>query len=385
MSDDLRALVLTQYFEPAFRGGGPIQTIGALVRARPAWASVFVICSNSDLGESAPLVEFPDQWLHRDGFDVWYARSTLGGAVRAMVRSRRVEPRFIYVNSLFSPVYSIIPQLLHGCGLWGRAGLILAPRGELNRGALAIKAPKKRAFLALYRMLGGHRRVLWHASTELEAQDIRRVFGESVEIVVRENEANLPLRARRRASRPPGEFRLVYASRVVPKKGLLVALQALTEVQDPISFDVIGAFEDEPYRAACQPILEKMPPNVLLKFHGALPRTEVLEALHGADAMVFPTAGENFGHVIAEALSESCPVLCSDATPWTERLAGGAGDVVSPNTPAAWVTAIREFIASGSAGWEQRSDRAADAFDEWRDENKGAHILELARAYFGFA
>lgn len=382
MSEGLRALVLTQYFEPAFRGGGPIQTIGALVRARPAWVSTSILCSNSDLGQSGPLVDTPDQWIRRDGFDVFYASMSLGGAISAMIRSRRIAPDMLYVNSFFNLPYSLIPQLLHACGMWGRAGLVLAPRGELSPGALAIKAPRKRMLLALYRLLGQHRRVLWHASTELEAGEIQRVFGRSARIAIRENETALPIVAKRRGPRPPGPCRLVYASRVVPKKGLLIALEALARVDDAVSFDVVGAFEDDAYADVCRQMITRISSNVRLTFHGALSRGEVLKELRKADAMVFPTEGENFGHVIAEALSESCPVMCSDTTPWTVRLAAGAGDVVKPNTPNEWAIAIRAFVAAGSSVWERCSDLAGAAFDEWRAEDKGAHIFELARAHF---
>ena len=99
--------------------------------------------------------------------------------------------------------------------------------------------------------------------------------------------------------------------------------------------------------------------------------------------MVFPTAGENFGHVIAEALSESCPVMCSDATPWTERLDGGAGGVVRPNTPDAWAAAIKDFVAAGPGEWQRQSDNASAAFDNWRAEDKGEHIFALAHKHFG--
>ena len=33
---------------------------------------------------------------------------------------------------------------------------------------------------------------------------------------------------------------------------------------------------------------------------------------------LFPTLGENYGHVIQEALSAGCPVILSDQTPWQD-------------------------------------------------------------------
>ena len=36
------------------------------------------------------------------------------------------------------------------------------------------------------------------------------------------------------------------------------------------------------------------------------------------DVFLFPTFGENYGHVIAEALMAGCVVITSDQTPWGE-------------------------------------------------------------------
>ena len=41
--------------------------------------------------------------------------------------------------------------------------------------------------------------------------------------------------------------------------------------------------------------------------------------------MLFPTFGENFGHVIFEALAAGCPILLSDQTPWRGLKEKGCG------------------------------------------------------------
>src|SRR5690606_20694183 len=43
------------------------------------------------------------------------------------------------------------------------------------------------------------------------------------------------------------------------------------------------------------------------------------------DLFFLPTRGENYGHVIAEALSMGTPVLISDQTPWRELQADDLG------------------------------------------------------------
>lgn len=45
---------------------------------------------------------------------------------------------------------------------------------------------------------------------------------------------------------------------------------------------------------------------------------QVPDKLAEYDLFFLPTLGENFGHVIAEALSSGLPVLISDTTPWRD-------------------------------------------------------------------
>lgn len=379
----VRVLVLTGYYEPAFRGGGPIQTLRALLRDRPEWVDASVICSNSDLGDVAFLVDAPDTWIDRDEISVRYVSRGWRSLISALNSARRdLGPSIVYLNSFFSIRYTLMPQLWRLTGFGRRAGFVLAPRGELHKGALAIKSPKKQMLITVYRILSLHRRVLWHASTDEEAGDIRRVFGEFVSVVVRENETSLPSSAHIRSGRELGICRLTFASRAVRKKGLLILLEALRRVTSPVAVEIIGGFEDPSYESQCRDAAARLPSHVSIEFRGPLPREEVLGSLRRADGMVFPTEGENFGHVIAEALSEACPVISSRNTPWTDRLTSGGGVVVEPNSPDAWLKALDAYIEIGPDGWQASSDSAAAAFRRWRNEDKGPHVFELARDHF---
>lgn len=379
ISGPVRVLVATEFYDPAFRGGGPIQTLKALIAAAPAEFYVNVICANHDLGDTAPLVDRPNEWLPMDRSRVCYVVPGLRSLVTAYRSAADVD--IVYLNSLFNPRYSILPIILNRFGLWRNATILLAPRGELSPGALALKQNKKRVFLRTFKTFGISRRILWHASTEEEANHVLSVFGKGCQIVVRENETSLPLRACSRPQRVDGEARVLFASRLVPKKGLHTLLDAFADVTAPVRLDIVGSFEDSAYESRCRTAAERLPSSVSVTFHGALPRDHVLLRMREADIMAFPTAGENFGHVIAEALSESCPVMCSTHTPWTERLSSGGGSVVLSNTPKAWASALNDYLASGPAAWGDASQRAGQSFDKWRSADKGRHVFELSRQH----
>src|SRR5690606_34936147 len=90
----------------------------------------------------------------------------------------------VYLNSFFEWRFTTLPLLARRIGGGVHRPVVLAPRGEFSRSALQIKRSKKRAFLAMSRAMGLHQDVLWHASSEHEERDIRRVFGRGVRVHV---------------------------------------------------------------------------------------------------------------------------------------------------------------------------------------------------------
>ena len=94
----------------------------------------------------------------------------------------------LYLNSVFSPDFTLKPLLLRRLGLFGKTPVIVRPRGELNKGAIALKGRKKRVYVAVTKLLGLYSDVIWHASTTHEVDDIHRHFGdERVRIVIAPN------------------------------------------------------------------------------------------------------------------------------------------------------------------------------------------------------
>ena len=82
----------------------------------------------------------------------------------------------LYLNSFFDTltVRTLVLRRLH---LLPERPTVLAPRGEFSPGALALKHRKKRAFLAAARFLGLWRNLVWLATSDLEAKEIRGSSG----------------------------------------------------------------------------------------------------------------------------------------------------------------------------------------------------------------
>jgi glycosyltransferase involved in cell wall biosynthesis len=101
-------------------------------------------------------------------------------------------------------------------------------------------------------------------------------------------------------------------------------------------------------------------------FTGPVPHGLLLELLHGARALVFPSLVEGFGLPLLEAMSAGCPVIGS-TVPTVQEICGDAALLVDPHSPDAIAGAMRCLLDDDGARRNLRSRglARADMFD-WR-------------------
>ncbi|MEB8325991.1 glycosyltransferase family 4 protein [Dietzia kunjamensis] len=372
-----KVLLLTPLYPPAYRGGGPIRTTEALVETHGDKFDFYVITSDTDWGESTPLDVETDRWVQKRKAQVTYTRArNVGSLLWAYLSGMRLRPDFVYINSFLSPKFSILPVALSRIGLFGKATVVIAPRGEFGIAALALKGRKKQAFLLWSRLSGLHRNVIWHASSEIEAQDIRQ-NKPSAQVVIRLNESNLPTKAIRKSRPDDGIVRLIFISRISEIKGVKLLLEALSAVAQTVAIDLYGSAQNPGYLAECRELATKLPENVTASFKGSIENSQVRSLFAEADAFFLPTEQENFGHAIAESLSAGCPVVIGDVTPWTETVRDGGGAIVRERTAQAWGQALRDYCSISHSDRMKLKGQAADAYEKWRADHEGPSIFEL--------
>jgi glycosyltransferase involved in cell wall biosynthesis len=292
---------------------------------------------------------------------------------------REARPDVLYLNSCFSPAFTILPLVLRRLGRIPRVPVVVAPRGELSEGALSLKRGKKVAFLRAVRVAGLYRGVLWQASSELEAAEVRRWFGAGARVMVAGDLRERPPAPRPPAPKRPGELRAAFLSRITGKKNLAGALEMLAGVRGEVRFTIYGPAEDAAYWGECQARIAALPPNVRVDYAGPLRPEEVADALAAHHLLLFPTLGENFGHVILEALVAGIPVLTSDRTPWDGLEAAGAGWTVPLEQPERFRALLQAYA---DAGMEEHARRSAAARAHGEAVARDEAVLEANRALF---
>jgi glycosyltransferase involved in cell wall biosynthesis len=122
---------------------------------------------------------------------------------------------------------------------------------------------------------------------------------------------------------------LLYLGRVDPKKGVDLLMEAFAKTRAGGVALVLAGPESRPeFSARCRDLMKQfnLREGVDVFWTGLLDSDLKWAALEAADALVLPSHQENFGYVVAEALTAGTPVLISNKVNlWREVVADGAG------------------------------------------------------------
>lgn len=177
--------------------------------------------------------------------------------------------------------------------------------------------------------------------------------------------------------RESGKMRLLFMSRLHPKKGLPMLLEAMTEGME---LTVVGEGEpdyvEELKRKAAEMSRLK---GYECRFPGAVYGDRRWQLFADTDLFVLPTYSENFGLCVAEALATGTPVLTTTGTPWQGLTSSRTGWCVAPE-----VTAIREALEQAK---QQLKGQKASGYGErarqyvTRNYDVSALVSQLMRYY----
>jgi glycosyltransferase involved in cell wall biosynthesis len=355
----LKIFVATDYFLPGYRGGGPIKTLSNMRTQMAGYATFSIFTRDRDLGSNSKYSDInSDTWSQFSEGNVYYASRSLYKIVnlKTVISSEKYD--IFYLNSFFSFKFSILLYLFIKT-FKSATPVLIAPRGEFSAGALKVKCFKKFLFLCFARLTNFYRDVFWHASTDMEAADILRQFPTAkgkIYIVADSVMSKKEISADRYPEKKNQSINLVFISRIAKIKNLDTLLNCIGLFEEEIKLDIFGPIEDKDYWLRCKKIISNFPRNKKVRHRGDLHPDAVSATFSRYDLFVLPSRGENFGHVVLEALQAGTPVIVSDRTPWQPDKAGSL-KVIALNDFDSWYLAIKEAIARTAA--EQRVLRKA--------------------------
>lgn len=311
-----RILIFIDWYKPGFKAGGPIRSISNLVDQLYEKAELFIITSNCDYLENIPYNTIKtEEWNTIDNAQVFYLskKNTNAKTIKKLIEE--VKPDCVYCNSLFSYYFSLLPIYI---AKKLKIRTVLAVRGMLSKGSLGIKSRKKTFFLRSAKFIGYFNNVIFHATTNEEKKDIENAFGRDSTIIVANNLSQKKSIMFIKKHKNSSELKLVSVARISPEKNTLYAIECLKHCKNNIVFDIYGPIYNQEYWLRCKTAINQLPKNVIVNYKGVLNHDDLDATLSNYHALFLPSTGENFGHIIIEAMINSCVPIISDKTPWKD-------------------------------------------------------------------
>lgn len=341
-------LTTIRYYLPGYKSGGPVRTLSNMVERLGDEFGFRIVTSDRDALERQAYSDVEvDKWNRIGKAQVFYASLVWQQLGRLAVLLRETPHDLLYLNSFFNPTFTLQPLLLRHLRLVPRKPVVIAPRGEFSPGHLDLHRWKYVPYTKVVKALGVYRELVWQASSNLERGDIRREMG-SVAATIRIapnliDSLSEPVNYSSVRNNVGSPLKVLFLSRISRKKNLDYALGLLRNVSCEVVFDIYGVIDDRKYWEECRSIIQDLPENVSVEYKGEVPHSEVPFVFAASDLFLFPTRGENFGHVIHEALAAGVPVLLSDTTPWQDVEDAGVGWVRSLSDEKGFSDVIEEF------------------------------------------
>jgi glycosyltransferase involved in cell wall biosynthesis len=267
----------------------------------------------------------------------------------------------VHVHALFS--YATIP----GCRAAARVPVpyVLRPLGTLSDWSLGHRRWKKRPYYALLERSHLAMASAIHVTSDAEADDVARLgYGDRARVIPLGVDVGARPVRRGRAATGSGPLRLLFLSRLHEKKNVPVLLRALAAARNAsrrIELTVAG--DGEPgYREQLADLADQLGLRDVVSFAGHVAGTAKARAFEEADCFVLPSAHENFGLAVAEAMATGLPAIVTrDVALARDVHAAGAGVVTEPTENAlasalVWASEHRAtLLEMGDRAWQHAS------------------------------
>lgn len=323
-------LIVTQWYRPAYKAGGPITSLFNLVEQLKQYANITVLCGAHDLGESMPLEVNLDRETMNGGVRIIYTSTFISTFTWFNKLTRRIDFSSVYFNDYYSARYFVFPRII----LWmnsAKSKPILALRGMLLPGALSYKSFKKKLYTATIRIFLSWFKTELHFTSKQEAYSSLKLLGKQLKHKTLPN-LNAPLLKVDHPEKEVGKLILGYFGRISPVKNLDFLIEAINGIPSSytgLELNIWGNIEDSSYFEHIKKLVQAESQSKII-FHGAFSPQNISGLLSKIHVTVCPSFSENYGHAIAQSLGHSVPVIATKNSPWQDLEKARAGLLVDP-------------------------------------------------------
>jgi len=343
---------------PGYKDGGPVRSIKNLTDYLGNEYNFRILAADRDHGDLTPYPGIKiNDWNRVGNADVFYVS---GGKFNfKIIKEQAKLADLVYVCGCFND-YSFITLFAKRIGQI-EVPVVVAAMGLFSPLEFRRKYLKKKIYTELLNKLGFFRNIFWSATSEMEISEImqqadsdRKQFYIARDLP-RKIDTNLI-----KKQKTQNQLDVVWISRISPKKNLLGTIDILKKVKQSVHFTIMGPAQDLDYWNKCRARLKELPSHIQWSYRGYVESEEVVQTLYNYHVFLFPTLGENYGHVILEALSAGCPCIISDQTPWQHLEENQAGYVLPLDQKDRFAAVIDHYAEMTEKDFQNASEKALD-------------------------
>lgn len=359
----MKVLIIFPYYLPGFRSGGPQRTIQSIVEAYGSLVNIYILALNHDFGVDEIYDDIKPGWNRVGKANVKYVTSKEYNTNMIIQVAQNMD--MVYACSLFSK-YTIKTIIAKKVGKISKE-VVVAPMGVFSAGAMKEKLFKKIVFLKTFKALRMFDDIRWCFTTCREKEEAEKYIGIINRAIVAEDlprkpKENVTLKKNKKIN----ELRIIFLSRICQKKNLKQCLTILnTKWNGKIIFDIYGTIEDYGYWRECREIIPKLKQNIKCNYCGEVKTDLVPDVFEKYDVFLFPTFGENYGHVIFEALASGCVPIISDKTIWNNLEINQCGFVVPLENINEFRAILDKCLKMDDANYSKWSNNSIEYANEY--------------------
>ncbi len=338
----MKVLHVTGAYVPSTAYGGPIISTHDLVRAQARLGAEVEVLSTDADGRT----RLPAGTAVVDGVRVHYFRTVplnRHGIAPALIAAMRRVPEFDVVHCHGTALVSTTAAAW--AALLCRRSVVVSPHGSLMAWARGKKAWRKRAYGLLD--LVPFRRALFHATSDIEAEDVRTlgfracIVPNAVDVDAFAAPAAFDVRAE--LGIPRDVPLIAWIGRFDPVKDQAGLVRAFAAVARAYPHAVLALAGDGPCRADLEGLVDQLGVRGRVRFYGTV--SDVPGVLAAMDLFVLPSLAEGMSNTVLEAMASGLPILATRVGGNPELVQDGVnGTLVSPQDPAALVAGLTLYL-----------------------------------------
>lgn len=242
---------------------------------------------------------------------------------------------------------------------------IIAPHGSLNQWALNLSHWKKKIALTAYERDNLRLASCLHATSENEISDFRN-FGLKNPIAYIENgiqEKHLSLignadKFREKNAIPKDKRILLFLSRISPKKGLIMLVEAINSIRDDFADWqlIIAGIDELNHKKDIEDLVKQLNLEKSIKLIGPQFDQAKADAFAAAELFILPSYSEGSPMVILDSLAAGVPVITTKSSSWSDLTKYNCGWWTDISTPAIAI-ALREAVIMSATDLQQMGEQ----------------------------